>query len=113
MIQLFTEDLNNKQMDIKIETAEDQYRLVLDGTPTEPSAYGESIEIKTPSGQTVMALIDVPEDGGNEVASMLDHWIYVDGKGVEIDEEMDIVDVDGFDGEEDEESEEAEEGEEN
>lgn len=88
-------------MTVKIQVTEDAYRLVIDGTPTESAGFGESIEVDV-GGHMVMALADVPEDGGDSIESKLDQWVYVDGKAVEFDENTDIEDVDSFDDEEDE-----------
>jgi hypothetical protein len=78
---------------VQIELTEEAYRLVIDGTPTEAAGYGESIEVDV-DGHTYLALLDTPEDGGDEIESKLANWLYVDGVGVDVDP----VDVDGFEG---------------
>lgn len=78
---------------VQIELTEEAYRLVIDDVPTEPAGYGESIEVVV-DGHTYLALLDTPEDGGDEIESKLANWLYVDGVGVDVDP----VDVEGFDG---------------
>jgi hypothetical protein len=80
---------------LKIQLTEDEYRIVIDGTPTEPAQYGESIECEV-DGHRYMALADVGDGDGDTVESQLDSWVYVDGAGVE---DVEIEDVDAFDGE--------------
>src|ERR1700677_1101592 len=80
---------------LKIQLTEEEYRLVIDGTPTEPAPYGESIECEV-DGHRYMALADVGDGDGDTVESQLDSWVYVDGVGVE---DVEIEDVDAFDGE--------------
>src|ERR1700678_3024912 len=80
---------------LKIQLTEEEYRLVIDGTPTEPAQYGESIECEV-DGHRYMALADVGDGDGDTVESQLDSWVYVDGVGVE---DVEIEDVDAFDGE--------------
>jgi hypothetical protein len=81
--------------DLKIQLTEEEYRIVIDGTPTEPAPYGESIECEV-DGHRYMALADVGDGDGDTVESQLDSWVYVDGVGVE---DVEIEDVDAFDGE--------------
>ena len=81
--------------DLKIQLTEEEYRIVIDGTPTEPAPYGESIECEV-DGHRYMALADVGDGDGDTVESQLDSWVYVDGVGVE---DVGIEDVDAFDGE--------------
>jgi hypothetical protein len=81
--------------DLKIQLTEEEYRIVIDGTPTEPAQYGESIECEV-DGHRYMALADVGDGDGDTVESQLDSWVYVDGVGVE---DVEIEDVDAFDGE--------------
>jgi hypothetical protein len=80
---------------LKIQLTEEEYRIVIDGTPTEPAPYGESIECEV-DGHRYMALADVGDGDGDTVESQLDSWVYVDGVGVE---DVEIEDVDAFDGE--------------
>ena len=80
---------------LKIQLTEEEYRLVIDGTPTEPAPYGESIECEV-DGHRYMALADVGDGEGDTVESQLDSWVYVDGVGVE---DVEIEDVEAFDGE--------------
>ena len=81
--------------DLKIQLTEEEYRIVIDGTPTEPAPYGESIECEI-DGHRYMALADVGDGEGDTVESQLDSWMYVDGVGVE---DVEIEDVEAFDGE--------------
>lgn len=78
---------------ITIQLTETEYRLVIDGTPTEPAAFGESLECEF-DGHKYMCLLDLGDDEGDEVESSLDSWVYVDGVGVD---EPGVVmeDVDG------------------
>jgi hypothetical protein len=80
---------------LKIQLTEEEYRIVIDGTPTEPAQYGESIECEV-DGHRYMALADVGDGDGDTVESQLDSWVYVDGVGVE---DVEIGDVEAFDGE--------------
>jgi hypothetical protein len=80
---------------LKIQLTEEEYRLVINGTPTEPAPYGESIECEI-DGHRYMALADVGDGEGDTVESQLDSWMYVDGVGVE---DVEIEDVEAFDGE--------------
>ena len=68
--------------DLKIQLTEEEYRIVIDGTPTEPAPYGESIECEV-DGHRYMALADVGDGDGDTVESQLDSWVYMDGVGVE------------------------------
>ena len=94
MIQQGAEDHSRIMPDpITIQLTETEYRLVIDGTPTEPAAFGESLECEF-DGHKYMCLLDLGDDEGDEVESSLDSWVYVDGMGVD---EPGVVmeDVDG------------------
>lgn len=78
---------------ITIQLTETEYRLVIDGTPTEPAAFGESLECEF-DGHKYMCLLDLGDDEGDEVESSLDSWVYVDGVGVD-EPEVAMEDVDG------------------
>ena len=80
--------------DLKIQLIDDAYRLVIDGTPTESAAYGESLECNY-NGHKYLCLLDIGDKAGDTVESVLDSWVYVDGQGID---DVPMEDVDDFEG---------------
>jgi hypothetical protein len=80
---------------ISIQLTETEYRLVINGTPTEAASYGEALECES-GGHKYLAFLDLGDDEGAEVESELGSWVYVDGVGIDVD--LEDVEGESFDG---------------
>lgn len=63
----------NSNAKVSIKTLDDGYCLVVDGEESEPTGYGELLEMETTDGRMFIAFVDAE---GQEIISTTEFWAY-------------------------------------
>jgi hypothetical protein len=63
----------NSNAKVSIKTLDDGYCLVVDGEESEPTGYGEPLEMETTDGRRFIAFVEAE---GKEIVSSTEFWAY-------------------------------------
>ena len=88
----------NSNAKVSLKTGSDWYSLVVDGEESEPTAYGEVLEMTTGDGRRFLAYA---EANGKSIETVTEFWAYEASPVVEVP----IVEVDDDEDEDEEEGE--------